>query len=86
VGCGGVLHGIAVWVAIALWSENRAIALALGGGLVLKVLAEQTVGMDLGSSKLIGVAVLVNAHLYGASLAAAMAVGRFLVLQWLRKR
>lgn len=77
VGLSGVLHGMLVFGALAtLHSEGRMAALLLLM-VAAKLLWEQLSGGDAGTSALVGGAVIVNAHLYGALAgAAAMPLAR----------
>lgn len=79
VGLSGVLHGLLVIGAAGEWRRGRRpLAAVLLGGLALKLAWEQTVGAMPGSTELVGSAVVVEAHLYGAlaGVAAALVPGR----------
>jgi rhomboid family GlyGly-CTERM serine protease len=66
VGLSGILHGLFAASAIRLLSRKEWLGgFALLAALTLKILWEQRYG-DLGTAKLLGVPVLVDAHLYGA--------------------
>lgn len=66
VGLSGILHGLFAASAIRLLSRKEWLGgLSLLAALMLKILWEQRFG-DLGTAKLLGVPVLVDAHLYGA--------------------
>ena len=66
VGLSGILHGLFAASAIRLLSHKEWLGgFSLLAALALKVLWEQRYG-DLGMAKLLGVPVLVDAHLYGA--------------------
>lgn len=66
VGFSGILHGLFAASAIRLLSHREWLGgLSLLAALALKLLWEQRYG-DLGTAKLLGVPVLVDAHLYGA--------------------
>lgn len=75
VGYSGVLFGIFVLAAIDLYRTEKVIALLLGIGVCSKVILEQTGGMSVTTSELIGVPVIVDAHLYGLLLALLIALG-----------
>ncbi|MCW8196504.1 rhombosortase [Proteobacteria bacterium 005FR1] len=65
VGLSGVLHGIAVLVALRLWTADRLIAAALFAGTAAKIVWEQTTGADADLVRQIGGEVIIDAHLYG---------------------
>jgi rhomboid family GlyGly-CTERM serine protease len=66
VGLSGILHGLFAASAIRLLSHKEWLGgFSLLAALTLKILWEQRYG-DLGTAKLLGVPVLVDAHLYGA--------------------
>ncbi|MDD3576407.1 rhombosortase [Halothiobacillus sp.] len=66
VGLSGILHGLFAASAIRLLSRKEWLGgLALTAAIALKLMWEQRFG-DLGTAKLLGVPVLVDAHLYGA--------------------
>lgn len=73
VGLSGVLHGLLAMGALALLRRDRVTAMLLLVGVVGKLLWEQLGGGDAGSAELIGGAVIVNAHLYGALAGLALA-------------
>ncbi len=74
VGLSGVLHGLFAASAIALLSRKEWLGgLALGAALIFKILWEQHYG-DWGSARLLGVPVIVDAHLYGAVCGLALAL------------
>ncbi|HUN00074.1 MAG: rhombosortase [Halothiobacillus sp. 20-53-49] len=74
VGLSGILHGLFAASAIRLLSHREWLAgVALLAALSLKILWEQRFG-DLGTGKLLGVPVLVDAHLYGAVAGGAIAL------------
>lgn len=66
VGLSGVLHGLLVLGALASWREEPRIALLLLAVAAAKLAWEQFTGIDTGTGRLVGGAVIVNAHLYGA--------------------
>lgn len=65
-GLSGVLHGIAAAGAVAGLRAMPATAGLLLAGLAIKLAFEQAAGGDPGTARLIGDAVIVDAHLYGA--------------------
>jgi len=72
VGLSGILHGLFAASAIRLLSRREWLGgLALLAAITLKIIWEQRIG-DLGTAKLLGVPVLVDAHLYGAVTGAAI--------------
>ena len=66
VGLSGVLHGLLVLAAIAVWRRTRIPALLILFGVTVKLVWEQTGGALPGSEAWIGHRVIVDAHLYGA--------------------
>lgn len=66
VGFSGVLHGLVVLAAGALWPGRRLVAALLVAGVALKVVWEQATGGDPALAAAIGGSVIVDAHLYGA--------------------
>lgn len=66
VGLSGVLHGLLVLGALASLSGERRFALLLLVAVAGKLAWEQVTGSDSGTALLVGGAVIVNAHLYGA--------------------
>jgi rhomboid family GlyGly-CTERM serine protease len=66
VGLSGVLHGLLVFGAVAGLHTERRMALTLLVGVAAKLAWEQLSGGDVGTAELVGGAVIVNAHLYGA--------------------
>lgn len=66
VGLSGVLHGMFVAGALAGLGHARLFHALLIAGIVVKVAWEQYAGVDVGSAGLVGGAVVVDAHLYGA--------------------
>lgn len=66
VGLSGVLHGLLVLGALASLRAERRMALLLLVGIAAKLAWEQFTGVDTGTAALVGGAVIVNAHLYGA--------------------
>lgn len=66
VGLSGALHGLLVLGALAALKAERRMALLVLAGIALKLGWEQYSGGDTGTAALVGGAVIVNAHLYGA--------------------
>jgi len=66
VGLSGVLHGLLVLGALAALRAEPRTALLVLAGVALKLVWEQYSGGDSGTAALVGGAVIVNAHLYGA--------------------
>lgn len=66
VGLSGVLHGMFVAGALAGLGRARLFHALLLAGVAAKVAFEQLAGADLGSAELVGGAIVVNSHLYGA--------------------
>jgi rhomboid family GlyGly-CTERM serine protease len=71
VGLSGVLHGLLAAGALALLRTQPALGALLGGGLIVKLLLEQTAGPLPLSESTAGGEVLTEAHLYGAAAGAA---------------
>jgi len=72
VGYSGVLFGLFLLSAFELFKTERIMALLLGLGVCSKVALEQMSPMTLTTSDIIGVPVIIDAHLYGLLLAAAI--------------
>lgn len=66
VGLSGVLHGLLLLGALAALRRERPMALLLLAMVVAKLLWEQLGGASSATAELVGGAVIVNAHLYGA--------------------
>lgn len=66
VGLSGMLHGLLVLGTLAALKAERRTALLVLAGIALKLAWEQHSGGDSGTAALVGGAVIVNAHLYGA--------------------
>jgi rhomboid family GlyGly-CTERM serine protease len=75
VGYSGVLFGLFLLAAIELYKTERMIALLLGMGVCSKVGLEQISDATVTSGDLIGVPVIIDAHLYGLLLALVIAIG-----------
>ncbi|MFW5452138.1 rhombosortase [Thioalkalivibrio sulfidiphilus] len=78
VGLSGILHGLLAAGALAGLKRQPTLALLLLG-LIAKLAWEQFTGQDPGTAQLIGGAVIVDAHVYGA--AAGVIVGGYLLLR-----
>lgn len=65
VGLSGALYGLLLGGAIALYQQDRAMAVLIGGYTVGKIVWEQINGPVRSSETLSGGNVIVNAHLYG---------------------
>ena len=76
VGYSGVLFGIYLLAAIDLYPRDKIIALLLGAAITIKVVLEQSGDMTLSSGELIGVPVIIDAHLYGLSLGLSIALAQ----------
>ena len=66
VGLSGVLHGLLVMLLPRLWRENTLVGALLTVGVTAKLIAEQATGASLGTEALVGVPVVIDAHLLGA--------------------
>lgn len=73
VGLSGVLHGLALLLAVRMWQKERTAAGILSLGLIIKVGWEQATGGEPALEEAIGGAVVVDAHLYGVVSAALIA-------------
>ncbi|WP_018954740.1 rhombosortase [Thioalkalivibrio sulfidiphilus] len=78
VGLSGILHGLLAAGALAGLKRQPCLGLLLLG-LIAKLAWEQSTGQDPGIAQLIGGAVIVEAHLYGAL--AGVAAGGYLLLR-----
>ncbi|MFT5550058.1 MAG: rhomboid family GlyGly-CTERM serine protease [Candidatus Azotimanducaceae bacterium] len=81
VGYSGVLFGVFLLAAIELFKTERIMALLLGLGVCSKVVFEQMNPMTVITSDIIGVPVIIDAHLYGILLAFVIALAFALVNQ-----
>ena len=72
-GHSGVLYGLFILGAVSLFRRDRLIAVLVGGAIVVKVLMEQFDFYDFNTGELIGARVIIDSHLYGMSLAIAIA-------------
>ncbi len=71
VGLSGVLHGLLAAAALVLLRVHPVLGAFLGGGLIIKLMLEQTAGPLSISEATAGGRVIVDAHLYGAAAGAA---------------
>ncbi len=69
VGFSGVLFGLYVMAAIDSWPRQKIISIVLLAIIIGKILLEQISSVTISSDYIIGVPVLVDAHLYGVVLA-----------------
>ena len=85
VGLSGVLHGLVVLGAIAMWLNGEKLGLGLLIGVGLKLIWEQAVGPLPFTEAASGGPVLVRAHLYGAGGGLLAAVPAMLRRGWPRR-
>ena len=85
VGYSGILFGIYLVAAADLYSRNKTIALLLGSAIAIKVLLEQFSDIRLGSGDLIGIPVIIDAHLYGLLLGLSIALAQRVYTIWLER-
>ena len=76
VGYSGILFGIYLLAADDLYRRNRTVALLLGTAIVIKVVLEQFSDIRIGSGDLIGIPVIIDAHLYGLLLGLSIALAQ----------
>ncbi len=76
VGYSGILFGIYLLAADDLYRRNRAIALLLVAAIVIKVVLEQFSDIRIGGGDLIGIPVIIDAHLYGLLLGLSIALAQ----------
>ena len=74
-GYSGVLYGIFLLAAIDLYQRDKLIAAILLIAISAKIVLEQVGYFAINSSDFIGVPVIIDAHLYGLSLALSIALG-----------
>ena len=82
VGYSGVLFGIYLLAAIDLYPRDKIVALLLGVAIVIKVLLEQFSDITLTSGDLIGIPVIIDAHLYGLLLGLSIALAQRVYTIW----
>ena len=85
VGYSGVLFGIYLLAAIDLYKRDKTIAQILGLAIVVKVIIEQSGNMTFTSGGLIGVPVVVDAHLYGLLLGLSIALAQRVYTIWIKR-
>ena len=85
VGYSGVLFGIYLLAAIDLYSRDKTIALLLGVAIVIKVVLEQSGDITVTSGKLIGIPVIIDAHLYGLLLGLSIALAQRVYTIWVKR-
>ena len=85
VGYSGVLFGIYLLAAIDLYPRDKTIARLLGAAIVIKVVLEQSGDTTLTSGKLIGIPVVIDAHLYGLSLGLSIALAQLVYTIWVQR-
>ena len=78
VGLSGILHGLIAAGALAGLKRQPSLFLLLLG-LIAKLAWEQSTGQDPGTAQLIGGAVIVDAHLYGALAGVVLGVVSLLI-------
>ncbi len=83
VGYSGILFGIYLLAAIDLYRRDKTIALLLGAAMVLKVVLEQLSDIRTDSGDLIGIPVIIDAHLYGLLLGLSIALAQRVYTIWL---
>jgi len=76
VGYSGVLFGIYLAAAVDLYPRDKVIALLLATAVVVKVVLEQSGNLTLSSGDLIGIPVIIDAHLYGLLLGLTIALAQ----------
>jgi rhomboid family GlyGly-CTERM serine protease len=76
VGYSGILFGIYLLAANDLYRRNRTVALLLGTAIVIKVVLEQFSDIRIGAGDLIGIPVIIDAHLYGLLLGLSIALAQ----------
>ena len=84
VGYSGVLFGIYLLAAIDLYPRDKTIARLLGAAIVIKVVLEQSGETTLTSGKLIGIPVVIDAHLYGLLLGLSIALAQLVYTIWFK--
>ena len=82
VGYSGILFGIYLLAAIDLYRRKKTIALLLGAAIVLKVVLEQFSDIRIDSGDLIGIPVIIDAHLYGLLLGLSIALAQRVYTIW----
>lgn len=85
VGYSGVLFGIYLLAALDLYARDKTIALLLGAAIVAKVVLEQLTDISITSGDLIGIPVVIDAHLYGLFLGLSIALTQRVYTIWIRR-
>ena len=85
VGYSGILFGIYFLAALDLYPRDKMIALLLGAAIVIKVILEQTSEIRVTSEDLIGIPVVVDAHLYGILSGLSIALVQRVYTIWLNR-
>jgi len=85
VGYSGVLFGIYLLAAINLYPRDKTIALLLGAAIVIKVVLEQSTDITITSGDLIGIPVIIDAHLYGLLLGLSIALAQRVYTIWIKR-
>ena len=85
VGYSGVLFGIYLLAAIDLYQRDKTIAQILGIAIVVKVIIEQSGITSFTSGGLIGVPVVIDAHLYGLLLGLSIALAQRVYTIWIKR-
>ncbi len=79
VGFSGVLFGLYLLAADATRLQQPLISALLAIFVIAKIVIEQSTSVNITSSELIGVPVMVDAHLYGVSVAIVLIAGQHLI-------
>jgi len=74
VGFSGVLMGLYLLAAAATFKQQPIISLLLAGFIMVKIIMEQVSSVNMTSSDLIGVPVMVDAHFYGVTVALVLII------------
>ncbi len=84
VGYSGILFGIYLLAAIDLYARDRIVAFLLGAAIVSKVVLEQTSDINITTEDMIGVPVVIDAHLYGLLLGFSIALALRVYTIWIK--
>jgi rhomboid family GlyGly-CTERM serine protease len=82
VGYSGILFGIYFLAAVDLFRRDKTVALLLGTAIVVKVVLEQSTDIRITSDELIGMPVIIDAHLYGLFLGLTIALAQRVYTIW----
>ncbi len=84
VGHSGVIYGLFMLASFSLFRRDRLVASLIVAAIAIKLVMEQTGWFDFNSSSLIEAPVEVDAHLYGALIAIAIALikSRYTIKNW----